>query len=282
MASKIGIKNVGRNANITLVVPAGKLADVLIAIGKALGGRPTDSIVHKSNARSRRNQRRKSLQRDNHTVLKKVCEPAVITPKETIGRVAVNPTTNVVKQPSAPTVSPVKAVDGGSEKNHNQPNKAVHPVVAKPIKHKDVGTELSAVADCNQRASQMRIKTPSLGSQKKMAVDKILTTLASIRSDNFGTIVGEGFELFSLPPHLPGIPVTEIQRLLSLKLHVHQGRQGPTHVPKWMWEQEPQRARMFQESINIHQLAEKFRAVLKLALNKREEFKTSTGDKRKE
>lgn len=272
MASKIGITHAGRNANITLTVPAAKLADVLIAIGKALGGRSTDTIVHKSNARSRRNQRRKSLQKDNHEVPKGACEPAVITSGKTTRKVAASPMASVVKQPCVPAQKPCKVAEGTSEKKPIRLEKVVLKERFEPIQRLEKSVETDTVAASNQRVPQARTKTPSRIPREPKVVDTFLTTLASIRADNFGTIVGEDFELFSRPSHLPGVPVDDIKRLLSLKLHCHN---GPSYVPKWMWEKDPAKAKIMQDSINMGNLARKFRVALEKSLKERDQFKIS-------
>lgn len=282
MANKFCMRSVGRNVNLNLTIPAEKLGSVLIAIGTALGGARVAPTQQKSTARSRRNQRRKSAQKDKllvrTTEVVAVKAPAVITPQVALEKVAVAPTTTVVKQPRGPPRSPPMRPVAVTEKvTVNSPNRSVGASCAKsniPIVEAQKSAVTSSVPANNLGVTMSRIKTTQDASQNAWVAREqkpVTTQISYVRADESGTFISVDPALFNLPDHLPGIPLNDVHTWIALKPQCYT---GPPTVPSWMWSKCPEQADRMKQGITNRMEYTRLRKTCERAVQARKEFKS--------
>ncbi len=99
--TKFSMRSIGKLTNLSLQIPTNKLGSVLVAIGLALDGRPSNSTPDSSVSGWNRRQRRKSAQRDKRMgpgVSPRVSVPTSIPPLAVRSEGDVAPTVIVVKE----------------------------------------------------------------------------------------------------------------------------------------------------------------------------------------
>jgi hypothetical protein len=279
MASKFCVKQVGRNVNMTLSIPAEKLAAVLIAIGEALGGRRGAPIQQKSTARTRRNQRRKTVQRDNQVVHQSqklvVLEPVATTPGKTTQEVTTTQLANVVKQPCGDSKRCISAL----QKNSQVHCTASASSLKTPNRPTAKSAAISAIPAGKLEEPSVRSKSPVSTAQlpQRRQVNPVTVQRTPIRVDENGTLIGVDPEFMKQPPHLPGVTVQTLREYLAVKCHHHV---GSSTVPSWMWSKEPDHAKRMADSISKERVGVEFKTLCLNALKERERFKTQNSGSR--